>query len=185
MDAFAETVAGWHEFYLLAGTAAATLIGLLFVAVSLHIDVVTHTTAQGARTLANQSFSNFIYILAFSLVFLIPQTAPAGLGLPLLIMGALGCVGIMRRWWVTRRMVDAGDLLGATPHPVRNALLLAAYVTLLVVAVRALNGDASDLYWLVWVIIWLLADAALSAWNLLLRLGNLKSELGKSGAKED
>jgi len=32
----------WHEFYLLAGTAAVTLVGLLFVALSFHLDTLLH-----------------------------------------------------------------------------------------------------------------------------------------------
>jgi hypothetical protein len=31
----ADTLKGWHDFYLLVGTAWATLLGLLFVALSL------------------------------------------------------------------------------------------------------------------------------------------------------
>ena len=31
----AEALKGWHDFYLLVGTAGATLLALLFVAVSL------------------------------------------------------------------------------------------------------------------------------------------------------
>lgn len=38
---FAEAVAGWNDFYMLAGSAAFTLLGLLFVAVLFHIDVIT------------------------------------------------------------------------------------------------------------------------------------------------
>jgi hypothetical protein len=32
------TVASWHDFYVTMGTAAASLIGLLFVALSLNLD---------------------------------------------------------------------------------------------------------------------------------------------------
>ena len=39
-DGFAAAVAAWHDFYLLAGTAAATLIGLIFVALSLNPEVM-------------------------------------------------------------------------------------------------------------------------------------------------
>jgi len=35
----------WHDFYLLTGTAAATLLGLLFVAVTLNAEVIL----SGAR----------------------------------------------------------------------------------------------------------------------------------------
>ena len=35
MLTFAQTIEQWRDFYILAGTAAATLIGLLFVSLSL------------------------------------------------------------------------------------------------------------------------------------------------------
>jgi len=37
---FADVLQGWHDFYVTAGAAAATLVGLLFVGLSLHIKVV-------------------------------------------------------------------------------------------------------------------------------------------------
>lgn len=39
-DPFAEPIASWENFYMLTGTAAATLVGLIFVSVSLHIDFI-------------------------------------------------------------------------------------------------------------------------------------------------
>ncbi len=36
----------WHNFYLLTGTAAARLSGLLFVAVTLNADVIFSSFAQ-------------------------------------------------------------------------------------------------------------------------------------------
>ncbi len=44
------------------------------------------------------------------------------------------------------------------------------YITLLVVAVFVLTGSTDGLYWLVPVMILLVVDASLNAWNLLLRL---------------
>ena len=38
MTDFSQMVGEWETFYLLTGTAAATLIGLLFVAVSINIE---------------------------------------------------------------------------------------------------------------------------------------------------
>jgi hypothetical protein len=37
MEAFTQAVEGWHDFYLMIGTAAATLVGLLFVSLSLNV----------------------------------------------------------------------------------------------------------------------------------------------------
>jgi hypothetical protein len=44
---FAAIIVGWHDFYMLAGSAAATLLGLLFVAVSLHIDTIAKARKSG------------------------------------------------------------------------------------------------------------------------------------------
>ena len=40
----------WHDFYLLVGTAGATLLALLFVAVSLGVGFLTEEKAPATRT---------------------------------------------------------------------------------------------------------------------------------------
>jgi hypothetical protein len=52
MDAFAQAIEGWHDFYLMVGTAAATLVGLLFVSLSLNVDVITREANADLRVLA-------------------------------------------------------------------------------------------------------------------------------------
>jgi hypothetical protein len=47
---YQTAVSGWHDFYLLAGTASATLVGLLFVGLSLHLRIVV--TSSEVRSLA-------------------------------------------------------------------------------------------------------------------------------------
>jgi hypothetical protein len=42
---FLQAVDQWHDFYLMAGTAGATLIGLLFVSVSLYLESGSRQTA--------------------------------------------------------------------------------------------------------------------------------------------
>ena len=49
----ADALKGWHDFYLLVGTAGATLLALLFVAVSLGIGFLTEER-QGATRRAVQ-----------------------------------------------------------------------------------------------------------------------------------
>ena len=45
-----EALHAWHEFYLLVGTAAATLLALLFVAVSLGTGYLSDKDQRGPRT---------------------------------------------------------------------------------------------------------------------------------------
>ena len=89
-SAFSTDVAAWQGFYMMAGTASATLVGLLFVAVSLHIDVFGDPMFSIILLKARRTFSRFIVIVIIALLFLIPDQAPVGLGVPLLLLGVLG-----------------------------------------------------------------------------------------------
>lgn len=78
-ESFASSVASWQSFYMLAGTASATLIGLLFVAVSLHIDLIGKPDSSSILSRAWRTFTHFILV---ALLFLVPHQDPEGLGLP-------------------------------------------------------------------------------------------------------
>ncbi len=45
-----ETLKQWHDFYMLVGTAGATLLALMFVAVSLGTGFLTEERRAAART---------------------------------------------------------------------------------------------------------------------------------------
>ena len=90
---FVETITQWQNFYMLAGTAAATLVGLLFVSVSLHIDLISRFEGTiDIQMLAEQTFLNFLLVLSFAFIFLIPNPTPSGIGIPLLILGLIGII---------------------------------------------------------------------------------------------
>jgi len=73
-------LAGWHDFYILAGTAAATLVGLLFVGLSLHLQIVV--TTSEVRSLARVTLVNFAAVVFLALFMVIPEGATsAGLQL--------------------------------------------------------------------------------------------------------
>jgi hypothetical protein len=65
----------WHDFYLVSGTAAATLVGLLFVGLSLHLRAVL--TRPDVRSLARITLSNFALVLFVSLFMVIREPSSA------------------------------------------------------------------------------------------------------------
>jgi hypothetical protein len=67
MDGFEELVRVWQIFYATIAAAAATLVGLLFVAMSLNVDLFTSNENIGLRVLSRQTFSNFLFIIVFAL----------------------------------------------------------------------------------------------------------------------
>ena len=63
----------WHDFYIVAGTASATLVGLLFVSLSLHLRAVL--ARPEVRGLARATLANFAVVLLVALVVVIPEDA--------------------------------------------------------------------------------------------------------------
>jgi hypothetical protein len=170
MDTFSLVIAGWHDFYIMTGTAAATLMGLLFVSLSLNVDIITRDENDDLRILASQSFVNFLCVLMFSVVFLIPSQVPAGLGLPLLGIGGFGLYYTLSRYLHTRKNLPRS--WGKRSLTMRFVLPIICYATLSIIAISVLMSMTDGLYWLVPVMILLIINTSINAWDLLLRLRN-------------
>src|SRR5438445_501619 len=120
---------GWHDFYILAGTAAATLVGLLFVGLSLHLRIVV--ASSEVRSLARVTLANFGAILFVALFMVIPQdrsTAAVELiasRLPSLIIPTPSPLAVIRGWLPGRlgRAARGGSAAGT----LRPARLVSAF----------------------------------------------------------
>jgi hypothetical protein len=67
-----ETLKEWHDFYVLAGTAGATLLALLFVAVSLGAGFLTAEHQSATRTFMSPIVVHFTSVFFLSAVALFP-----------------------------------------------------------------------------------------------------------------
>jgi hypothetical protein len=72
MTALTDAMTPWHEFYMLLGTASATMVGLLFVAASVGSGVFTTDRPAALRVFLSASVVHFSSILTASLVVLAP-----------------------------------------------------------------------------------------------------------------
>lgn len=173
---FSSTIASWQNFYILAGTASATLIGLIFVAVSLHIDLIGESGAATILSLARRTFTRFIMVVVVALLFLVPRQDELGLGLPLLALGVVDAVRTFRvgRHSLTalKRTLDVEEAMSRIVFPV--ALPSISSVGLLFVAATVLTGTTSYLYLMVPIIAAILTNAASNAWDLMLGLAVYK-----------
>jgi hypothetical protein len=68
--------AGWENFYLMIGSAAAGLIGLLFVVATLTGGLGAHKAEIGARVYLTPTVSHFAVILAASAITAAPRLNP-------------------------------------------------------------------------------------------------------------
>ena len=73
MKGAASMLEHWHEFYLLLGTAAGTLVALLFVAASIGEGYLNTRRAGATRTFMSPVVMHYASVLFLSLVALAPE----------------------------------------------------------------------------------------------------------------
>ena len=164
------TFTSWHDFYVTMGTASASLIGLLFVALSLNLDAVMGESRDHVRAFAEQAFNSFSTVLLIAVCFLIPQHTADGLGIVYVLLAIVGGYRMLRRAPTVWRGRER-DRLGEVAFW-RLALPAAAMLGLAASGVGLLYGLPDAVYWLVAVIIGLLMSAARSSWDLLVKVGD-------------
>ena len=169
---FQTAVSGWHDFYILAGTAAATLVGLLFVGLSLHLRVVI--ASSEVRSLARVTLANFGAILFVSLFLVIPQdrsTAAVELiasGLASLVIAAPSLVAAAQSQGRTLQMrpADRARLL------LRFGLSVGSYLAIIVAGVL-LFSSLQAFTWLVVATVVLLIVSLRNTWDLLVTVADV------------
>src|ERR1700674_5922410 len=72
----AHALERWHEFYVLVGTAGATLVALLFVAISLGAGFLTDKRAVATRAFFSPVVLHFTAVFFISAVGLFPAHKP-------------------------------------------------------------------------------------------------------------
>lgn len=81
----------WQSFYILVGSAAATLVGLMFVALSVRSRMITSKDLPALRVSLSPTVVQFLYVLATSAVVLFPTLSRAMLGTLLAVVGLISC----------------------------------------------------------------------------------------------
>ena len=158
----------WHEFYLMAGTAAVTLAGLLFVALSLHLDRFVEKSHEHLLALARVTLLSFTFVLFVSLDMLMP---PINTHQTAIMIGAMTLGGLAFSFRVTRA-ARHHDEAGFSRAQMRRRLLpaLAGYLMMLVTAWGLYAGVPESLYFMVGGTCMILGNAAGTSWDLLVQI---------------
>ena len=127
-SSFAEIIHPWHDFYVLVGTASATLVGLMFVTGSIGANFFTEKSAAAVRAFISPTVVHFSAVLVVAMVSLIPShdwPALAGLLALVGIPGAVYSANLWLQLFVRRRFnIDIVDRLFYALIPVLGYLLL-------------------------------------------------------------
>jgi hypothetical protein len=154
----------WRDFYAFSGTAAATLMGLMFVVVSLAGRVLaTEEGARAARAFHAPSVVFFTTVIVVAMVMLIPHAVSAALGILLGVIATGGIIylistGVFTIW----RTFELGfeDLMWYV------ALPYLSYATIGVAAVGIWKADPFGFYAAASAMVLLLLIGIRNAWDL-------------------
>jgi len=165
----------WQNFYMLLGGASATLVGLMFIAISLGSSRWTPEErpilAASFGAFMSPTFIHFVYVLVTAIVVFVPTLSETALG-GLLVLAGVGSLGhIARNLPFVReryraRSLDRSDLVWYSLMPsVGYILYLDAGIGLLRAAAgRPSRGHALDA--LAAASVLLLVIGVRNAWDL-------------------
>src|SRR5437588_9397466 len=97
-SSFSDLVHAWHDFYLLVGTASATLVGLMFVTGSIGANFFTEKNAAAMRAFISPTVVHFSAVLFICIVAAIPTQTWRSLGILVFAVGAAGLVYTGKLW---------------------------------------------------------------------------------------
>ncbi|CAN0510937.1 unnamed protein product, partial [Phaeothamnion confervicola] len=106
MDPFAQAVDAWHDVFTLLGTAAVTLLGLLFVAMSLRDDIRQQADTQYLKRMTSQNLTSFVTVFLMSVFFMIPEASADGIALSIVATVAAPLVNSLRSIPLYRQQLD-------------------------------------------------------------------------------
>jgi hypothetical protein len=158
-------VESWDTFAVIVGGAAAALLGLLFVAISIRLNVITGSTEL--RNRSAQTMTLFGIVLLLAVLLAIPGQPLRVLGIEVVVLALLGGAGLFLLDWRAGRnrghQAIARVLEMISPNTVTTVLLLVAGALL---AFRVPAG----MYVLVAPVLAAFVGGLISAWLFMTRV---------------
>jgi hypothetical protein len=157
----------WHDFYLLLGTAGATLVALLFVAVSLGIGHLSESSAAATRAFFTPVVIHFAEILLISAIALIPSHKTVFFAV---VIGGFAAAGLCVAAYATVKLVRNTWTNYVEDYLAYGLLPSIAYLALLAAAALILTERDFGLDVLAGGLLLLLAVNIRNAWDLALSM---------------
>jgi hypothetical protein len=159
-------LAHWQNFYMITGTAAATLTGLMFIVITLIADIERRvpTLNAGISAFNTPTVVHFCTVLLMAAILSAPWQAFWSVGL---VLGLLGLGEVFYLLTVIRRM----RRVPGYQTPLKDwlwyiAVPLSAHIVLIVSAVTLPANPALVLYLISVVMVVLLFTGIRNAWDL-------------------
>jgi hypothetical protein len=158
----------WHEFYVMLGAAAAALLALLFVAVSVAVGFVTNRSVRATRTFVSPVVVHFTTILTLSAVALAPPTWPL---LTAAIIGIAGIVGVAVAAVATvHTFAHHGRLIEPFDRFAYGVIPAIGQIGIVIAAGMMIEDNEASLHVLAGALLLLLLVSIRNAWDLVLTI---------------
>ena len=158
------------------GGAAATLLGLLFVSVSMNAEIILGSVHQQSRRLAEQAFQNYLAVLVVGLLVCLPSIGHESLGYTLLSISA-----VWSGWAASPRQHLAQPHRSATRYVTScgGISYLAGFGMIAYAAVDLVTGKGDQPTYIAVGAMLLLISATIASWELLTKVAEDKFRAGK------
>jgi hypothetical protein len=161
----AELLHDWHDFYVLVGTASATLVGLMFVAVSISTSIFDEDHRMGLTAFITPTVMHFAAALFACLLVTIPTQSWRTLG------GLLGAGGLAGSIYcgklLTRIIVRQQFKLDLDDRLFYFLLPLLGYLLALTAAALLLAQSTASANLIAAAVLTLLLAAIRNAWDMM------------------
>lgn len=162
----AALVGSWHDFFVLIGTASATLVGLMFVAVSITAGYMTEELRPGLSVFLSPTILHLASILVICLAALLP-TNDAGIGALVVAIGVAGFAYAVRATiGVERFLRDPDSRIDREDRFFYGALPPACQLFVIVGATLVMRGAPSGPWVLATALVALLLLCIRNAWDI-------------------
>jgi hypothetical protein len=160
-----QSIAAWSNYLSAMAEVAATLTGLVFVAVSINLARIL--TIPGLTGRAAESILHLLGVIVLSTTALIPQQRPRTLGTEVLLLGSA--------LWLTQTVLQLRYLRSETGHPRQWAITRIvqtqfATAPFLISGVLLIRLSPAGLYWLAPGFVFSLLAGVANAWVLLVEI---------------
>lgn len=180
IDNLPKQLEAWHDFYMVVGTGAAALTGLLFVIVSLGPRVVAPQANKGVRGFVSPIATHFTTVLVASSIMLVP-------GLPLPVLGGFfvggGCGGIVYTAWTRVHKLWRANNLSALDWIWYAAMPVLCFALIAASGALIMAGLAIGLYVIAGATLLLVVVGIRNAWDIVLWVAKRQPELEKKARR--
>lgn len=161
----------WHEFNIGLVTAAAGLLGLLFVALSIHARALAAPRNAELRAIARTIFLGYVVALAFGFFALVPQTLTAlGIELLAVVLAATLPFGAAARSGLRATGVGYDQRVTMLQFVAGFAL----FVVTIAAAIGVAVGEGAALYVIAGVAVMSLLWGLFNTWELIFRVPSIE-----------